>query len=173
MSRDLEPVPAAPQRTAPKLKQDGENSVTILPENDDQIRQLYGLKTQGAANLLLQIGLSAFGQKGLDYIDIVPALAVEMEPRDAVEAMLINQMAATHYAVSAMSSRFLCATSSELREAYERSLTRLNRTFLAQVEGLKKYRAKAQQVVRVERVDVREGGQAIVGSVTHEGGGRG
>ena len=171
MSRDLKPEPAAPQRTAQKLKQDGEDSVTILPENDDQIRQLYGLKTQNAANLLLQIETSAFGQKGLDYMDIITALAVEMEPRDAVEAMLINQMAATHYAVSAMSSLFLCASSPGLREAYERSLTRLNRTFLAQVEGLKKYRAKAQQVVRVERVDVREGGQAIVGSVTHEGGG--
>lgn len=172
MSRDLKSDAEAPPRTAPKLKRDGENSVTILPEDDDQIRQLYGLKTQQAANLLMEIGLSAFGQKGLDYMDIVPALAVEMEPRDAVEAMLINQMAATHYAVSSMSSRFLYTDSPDLCETYERSLTRLNRTFLAQVEGLKKYRAKAQQVVRVERVEVREGGQAIVGSVTHEGGGR-
>ena len=33
-----------------------------------------------------------------------------------------------------------------------------------------KYRAKAQQTVRVERVTVHEGGQAIVGDVNHGGG---
>ena len=124
---------------------------------------------EGLSGLLLEIGLSAFGQSGLDYLELVPALAVEMEPQDAVEAMLINQMAATHYAISSMSPRFLHATSPELREAYERSLTRLSRTFLAQMEGLKKYRAKAQQTVRVERVTVNDGGQAIVGNVETAG----
>jgi len=85
--------------------------------------------------------------------------------------MLINQMSATHSAVSAMSSRFCCApTSPELRESYERSLTRLNRTFLAQVEGLKKHRATAQQTVRVERVEVNEGGQAVVGDISNRRG---
>jgi len=119
----------------------------------------------------MEIGLSAIGKSGSDYLELVPALAVEMEPNDAVEAMLINQMAATHYAISSMSSQFLYASSPELREAYERSLTRLSRTFLAQIEGLKKYRAKAQQTVRVERVTVNDGGQAVVGHV--ETGGRG
>jgi len=37
------------------------------------------------------------------------------------------------------------------------------------MDALKRYRAKAQQTVRVERVTVREGGQAIVRSVSHEG----
>ena len=63
------------------------------------------------------------------------------------------------------------ANSYEISEVYERSLTRLSRTFLAQIESLKKYRAKAQQVVRVERVEVKDGGQAVVGSLTHHGGG--
>ena len=36
---------------------------------------------------------------------------------------------------------------------------------------MKRYRSKGQQVVRVERVTVQEGGQAIVGHVQH--GGRG
>ena len=48
-------------------------------------------------------------------------------------------------------------------------MTRLSRTYLAQMDGLKKYRAKAQQTVRVERVTVHEGGQAIVGDVNHGG----
>jgi hypothetical protein len=37
------------------------------------------------------------------------------------------------------------------------------------MDALKKYRAKAQQVVRVERVTVEEGGQAIVGNVERGG----
>ena len=49
-------------------------------------------------------------------------------------------------------------------------MTRLSRTFLAQVDGLKKYRAKAQQIVRVERVEVQDGGQAIVGDVSYRRG---
>jgi hypothetical protein len=47
-----------------------------------------------------------------------------------------------------------------MRESFERSMTRLSRSFLAQMDQLKKYRAKAQQIVRVERVEVNEGGQA-------------
>jgi hypothetical protein len=43
------------------------------------------------------------------------------------------------------------------------------RTYLAQMDVLKKYHAKTQQTVRVERVTVNEGGQAIVGDVTHGG----
>ena len=39
------------------------------------------------------------------------------------------------------------------------------------METLKRYRSKGQQVVRVERVTVEDGGQAIVGAV--ETGGRG
>ena len=38
------------------------------------------------------------------------------------------------------------------------------------MEALKRRRAKAQQTVRVERVTVEDGGQAIVGDVTHGGG---
>ena len=171
MSKAKAPTSKTTKRTAPKLKRDGENRLVIQPEDAEQVQRLYGLKTNEAARLLMEIGLSAFGKSGVDYLELVPALAVEMEPVDAVEAMLINQMAATHYAISSMSSQFLYASSPELREAYERSLTRLSRTFLAQIEGLKKYRAKAQQTVRVERVTVNDGGQAVVGHV--ETGGRG
>lgn len=41
---------------------------------------------------------------------------------------------------------------------------------MAQLDALKNYRAKAQQIVRVEGVTVEEGGQAIVGNVEQKGG---
>ena len=42
-------------------------------------------------------------------------------------------------------------------------------TFAAQMETLKRYRSKGKQTVRVERVSVESGGQAVVGAVNHGG----
>jgi len=39
------------------------------------------------------------------------------------------------------------------------------RTFIAQIEALKKYRTAGRQKMIVEHVHVNEGGQAIVGTV--------
>ena len=49
--------------------------------------------------------------------------------------------------------------------------TSSSRTYATLLEALDKHRGKGQQVVRVERVTVKAGGQAIVGSVAHPGGG--
>jgi hypothetical protein len=48
-------------------------------------------------------------------------------------------------------------------------LNRFARTHVSRVEGLKRYAAKGEQQVYVERVTVKEGGQAIVGPVTMGG----
>jgi hypothetical protein len=98
------------------------------------------------------------------------AMQAELKPRDAIEAMLITQMTTTHVAMTSLSQKAMdCSSNYQIREALERSMTRLSRTYLAQMEALKKYRAKAQQVVRVERVNVESGGQAIVGDVSTGG----
>ena len=97
-------------------------------------------------------------------------MLAEMKPRDAVEAMLITQMTTTHVALTSLAQKTMDTSSGyQVREALERSLTRLSRTYLAQMDAFKKYRSKAQQVVRVERVTVQDGGQAIVGDVNHRG----
>ena len=49
-------------------------------------------------------------------------------------------------------------------------VTKLTRTFIAQMEALDKHRGKGRQKITVRHVTVNEGGQAIVGSV---GGGEG
>ncbi|MEP4986655.1 MAG: hypothetical protein ABJV68_03005, partial [Paracoccaceae bacterium] len=73
----------------------------------------------------------------------------------------------THVAMTTLVERMSYQENYPVRESYERSTTRLSRTYLAQMDALKKYRAKAQQTVRVERVTVNDGGQAIVGDVSH------
>ena len=50
-------------------------------------------------------------------------------------------------------------------------LNKLARTFTRQVEALKKYRSTGEQTIRVQHVNVSDGGQAIVGNVQTGGGG--
>jgi len=95
----------------------------------------------------------------------------DMDPRDAVERMLAVQMAATHVA-TIRSSRWLAHVETIPQvQAHYTGFNKLARTFAAQVEALRKYRTGGKQTVVVQRMDVSDGGQAIVGSVRH--GGRG
>ena len=109
------------------------------------------------------------GRKGEAYRTLVTAIFAELEPRDAIEAMLIEQMTATHTLMATLAGHTFDQGNPQVREAQERSMTRLSRTYLAQMDGLKKYRAKAQKTVRVKRVTVHEGEQALVGDVSHRG----
>lgn len=88
-----------------------------------------------------------------------------IEPQDTVEAALAAQMAAIHDNVMLFARRLAHADTISESDSAERTVNRLARTFTAQVEALKKYRSSGEQVVRVERVNVSEGGQAIVGNV--------
>ena len=92
-----------------------------------------------------------------------------IEPTNEVEAALAAQMAAVHIASMDTSRRLLQAGSQESFSCYERAVNKLMRTYTTQMEALKRHRSKAQQVVRVERVTVEEGAQAIVGDVHHGG----
>ena len=94
-----------------------------------------------------------------------------MEPRDATEALLLTQMAATHQATMMMARRLNTVENIPQQDSAERALNKLARSYAAQMDTLKRYRSKGQQVVRVERVTVQDGGQAVVGNVQH--GGRG
>ena len=162
-------LPASSARTTPALEARTNDIVSVRFAHDDQLVQLLGVKTGAAASGIFQSAMNSLGRSGAGYRDMMAAMAVEMEPRDAVEAMLVSQLAVTHVAMTLVSQKVMDVGSWQVRESFERSMTRLSRTFLAQMDALKKYRAKAQQIVRVERVTVHEGGQAIVGSVRHGG----
>ena len=84
--------------------------------------------------------------------------------------MLAAQMAATHQATMAFARRLNHVENIPQQDSAERTFNKLARTFATQMETLKKYRAKAQQTVRVERVEVKEGGQAVVGDVSYQRG---
>ncbi len=87
--------------------------------------------------------------------------------------MLGAQMAAVHMATMTFARRLAHVENLPQQEGAERAFNKLARTFTTQMEALKRYRSTGQQVVRVERVTVEAGAQAIVGSVTTSSSGGG
>jgi hypothetical protein len=79
--------------------------------------------------------------------------------------MLAAQMVATHMANMRFASRLATADNMEQFESPERDYNKLARTFVAQMEALKRYRTGGEQKVTVQHVSVNDGGQAIVGDV--------
>ncbi len=95
----------------------------------------------------------------------------EVEPKDSIEFLLSSQMFAIHDLSMTMSKR--AANSDQTPEAIDRNinrLTKLMRTYTAQMEALNKYRNKGKQKITVQHVNVNEGGQAVVGDVTQGAG---
>src|SRR3954449_6850911 len=97
----------------------------------------------------------------------------EIGPRDVIEAMLGAQLIAVHEAaMEAFRRAALAEQTFAGREMALKYGAKLSRSYAALVETLDRHRGKGQpQVVRVERVTVEAGGQAIVGAVTQGGGG--
>ena len=108
-----------------------------------------------------------------DGINQTLAFVAGSKPQDQLEAALALQMAAVHAATMKAVERLAASTKFERIEQHEKSLTRLARTFAAQVEALKRYRSKGEQRVYVERVNVSDGGQAVIGNLSHGGRGGG
>ena len=91
----------------------------------------------------------------------------EIAPRDGVEGLLASQMVAVHAAAQECFRRAAIAEQTFAgRDMALRHGTRLARLFAEQMAALQKYRGKGQQTVVVKRVNVGEGGQAIVGNVS-------
>lgn len=98
------------------------------------------------------------------------AIVQVIGPRDEVEALLAVQMAAVHCASMEVARHLINSQTLTQRDSSSNALTKLTRTFAAQVETLKRYRSTGEQSIRVQHVTVNEGGQAIVGNVRTGGG---
>jgi hypothetical protein len=90
-----------------------------------------------------------------------------IEPRNQLEAMLAAQMAAVHVLTMRLASQLAKADIIPQQDSAERAFNKLTRTFVSQMEALKRCRAGPEQNVPLQHVSVGEGGQAIAGNVTH------
>lgn len=123
---------------------------------------------------LIQMGRAHTIEGVLDDAAANFGLAVlhEVQPKDPIETMLVMQMAQIHQHIMTVSGRLASAPNIDHAEYAEKQLSRLSRTYAAQVEALRKHRTGGEQKVTVEHVTVNEGGQAIVGAVGVPGGRR-
>lgn len=130
--------------------------------------------TTFADGVLYQLANAARSGKSLTSTDLNTMLATvnAIGPRDPTEALLASQMAAIHNATMVAARRLIHVDTLPQQDSASNMLNKLARTFAAQVEALKKYRATGEQSIRVQHVTVNDGGQAIVGDVNAGGGGQ-
>ena len=99
------------------------------------------------------------------------ALLSGIQPQDELEAMLAAQMIGVHnMAMNTLARAILKDQTFEGKQVNVNQATKMLRTYIAQMEAIKKYRTGGQQKMIVEHVHVNEGGQAIVGTVNQGGG---
>ncbi|HXH45687.1 MAG TPA: hypothetical protein VNK51_17825 [Bradyrhizobium sp.] len=87
-------------------------------------------------------------------------------PKDSIEALLVAQMVSVHMAAMRCACRLACTDDLAQQEGIARALTRLSRTFAAQVEALNRHRNSDERAITVQNLSVQDGGRAIVGNVT-------
>ena len=99
---------------------------------------------------------------------------MEFRPRDGIEGMMATQAVGLHAAaMECLRRAMLPDQPGEVATKLRQQAANLIRTFLDVAAALDRKRGQGMQVVRVERVQVAAGGQAIVGTVqtgtTHVG----
>ena len=99
----------------------------------------------------------------------VMALLNGIQPQDEIEGMLAVQMIGVHNLAMDYIGKATRTERVGFMSTYMNGATKSLRTFVAQMEALKKYRTGGQQKMIVEHVHVNEGGQAIVGTVNQGG----
>jgi hypothetical protein len=90
------------------------------------------------------------------------ATIIGMKPRDSTETMLCTQMFAINAAMMRIAGQ--APSTFEASGLQSNAISKLARTFTAQVEALTRYRARGQQSIKVEHIHVHEGGQVAVGN---------
>ncbi|WP_027571063.1 hypothetical protein [Bradyrhizobium sp. WSM1743] len=110
---------------------------------------------------------SAIGQKP-DEANLAFMISTirSIAPKDSIEAMLVSQMVSVHVAAMRCACRLACTDDLAQQEGVTRALTRLSRTFAAQVEALNRHRNSDDRAITVQNLSVQDGGRAIVGNVT-------
>ena len=87
-------------------------------------------------------------------------------PKDSLEVMLAAQMVCVHVATMRCACRLACTDDVPQQESLTRALTRLARTYAAQMEALSRHRSNGACAITVQNLSVQDGGKAVVGNFT-------
>jgi hypothetical protein len=170
--------PVLKKKTAVRVKLERINcdvSRSLPPDGDcevwiDRLKVALGTASmEFVESTLFQLQAAArLPNSGVSEIAVNAALCmIESEhPRNETECAIVIQMACVHSATMAVLGRIGGGHGGDRHVlAAATAVSRLSRTFAILVETLRRLRTGGSQVIRIERVDVREGGQAVIGSI--------
>jgi hypothetical protein len=179
---DNVPAPTSPvskpstRRTRVKLRRVDCNLSKPYPPNGDEkrwwdrLKAALGTTSSDFVNAtLVQIqNASRMPSGGISEtsVNAVLAFVEAAEPKNEIEAALAIQMACTHAVTMAVLSRAGGAYGGDRHVAIMASAgARLLRAFAAQVETMRRLRQGGTQVIRVERIEVSDTAQAVIGNI--------
>lgn len=181
MTDSIKPTPklrAKRLSTEPLMPIRNRNNAT--PATEDRSHEFGGSPSKHWNNWMIDQALVSTPQYVLkdgtpiDTLEISLAGLHGIGPEDVIEGMLAAQMLASHNGAMDCYRRATDPKySMELRLESAKLAAKLSKAHAALVEALNRHRGKSQQKVTVEHVHVHSGGQAIVGTVSHHGGGAG
>jgi hypothetical protein len=135
---------------------------------------LGGSKSESFNSVLLRETLATICVPGNDddgmnkAIQAAAAALAAFKPRDEIEGMIAAQAVALHFgAMEALRRSMLKDQPGEIAARLRKDGANLARAMTDMLDAIDRKRGKRPQVVRVERVVVQDGGQAIVGNVNH------
>ncbi len=165
--------PPAVDMTAPG--KDRHIEVKISKQATDSMREIGGSEYEVWNNSLLHRTMMAApstvgsdGQPVENYSAALAGLALRgFAPKDPVEAMIASQAVALHFASLECSRRaMLPGQPADMASRLRKDAANSARAMIEMAEALDRRRGKGPQTIRVERVVVQDGGQAVVaGSV--------
>jgi hypothetical protein len=154
---------------AKSLPPDGNHQVWL-----DRLKAALGTASMDFVDAtLFQIQAAArLPNSGISEIAVNAALAlIEGEkPKGETECAIVIQMALIHSATMAVLGRLSGAYGDRSVSAAATAVSRLSRSFSTLVETLRRLRNGGSQVIRIERVEVKNGGQAVIGNIQKSGG---
>lgn len=162
------PVEAAVGARVPApLEERAARSPLAAATGTDHLALQHALLNDLVATLGVAPGTEAFERRGPAAFALLSAFA----PRDAIEGVMAAQFAAMHVAGMAALRRATCPElPPEVSSRLRRDAASLFRAVNETAQAIEARRGGAvKQVVRVERVVIQDGGQAVVGAIAGQG----
>lgn len=164
---------ASPEEAClPTIKFSGQGFYIDHPDadlGDRMMADALGVADVDAMNGILRQLVRAGANGGTpDEVNVsfMISMVKSIKPRDSIEAMLVAQLVSVHVMAMRCSHHLASAQDLVQQESAGRALSRLARTFPAQIEALNRYRNNGEPAITVQNVSVQDGGKAIVGNVT-------
>ena len=146
--------------------------IDVAPGQDNVFKPMGGSDCHDFNSVLLREALGAVWVQKQEpdseasSIAAVAAALAAFKPTDEIEGMLAAQATAMHFQAMECFRRAVVPNQpSDAAARLRKDGANLARGMTDMLEALDRKRGKGPQVVRVERVVVHEGGQAIVGNV--------